>query len=151
MKASHLLHVLFALTCIAIPLPAHSDEINVYPISSTPRLILKGKIGDYPITMNLFLYPTTVYSNYSYQNKNSSLELIGTLNYDKVVLYEYANHHRRRDSLLLRNRPRNSLASQKIPALRFHKYTCRLKYDFKPGRSFGRGESAQCVTHTPHA
>ena len=92
MKASHLLFVLFALTCVAIPQLAHSDEMNVHPFSSTPRLLLKGKIGDYPITMSLFLYPETVYGNYSYQKKNSSLELIGTLNYDKVQLYEYANH-----------------------------------------------------------
>jgi hypothetical protein len=54
MKASHLLLVLFAPTCIAIPQLAHSGEMNVYQISSTPRLLLTGKIGDCPITMSLY-------------------------------------------------------------------------------------------------
>lgn len=86
------LFVLLILTCIAIPVLAYSDGIDIYPISTTPRLLLSGKIGNYTVTMNLFLYPETVYGNYSYVKRNSSLELIGALDYDKVRLYEYVDH-----------------------------------------------------------
>ena len=91
MKTANLLASL-ALICMAVPQLAHSEELKIYPMSSTPRLLLKGKIGDYPVAMNLFLYPETVYGNYSYQGKHSSLELIGTLKYSEVRLYEYVNH-----------------------------------------------------------
>jgi hypothetical protein len=84
--------ILFFMAGILIGSSTYADNVDVYPISLTPRLYLEGKIGDYTIEMNLFLRSNTINGFYKYANKNSPLQLLGELNSDRILLYEYAQH-----------------------------------------------------------
>jgi hypothetical protein len=84
--------ILIVAAGIFITWPIYADNVDVYPLSSTPQIYLTGKIGNYPVAMTLFLYPKTIYGFYSYEGKNSFLELAGELDSGRILLYEYVHH-----------------------------------------------------------